>query len=96
VMVIGSLCMMKLVSEFTREFGVKTMVSLNPIMVDGTGMCGACRCSVDGKTRFACVDGPEFDGHRVDWKLLLTRRCTYPALQSEAASTYRCQYCGQW
>jgi len=96
VMIVGSLCMMKNVSEFTQGFGVKTMVSLNPIMVDGTGMCGACRCSVDGKTRFACVDGPEFDGHQVDWNLQMTRRCTYPALQDETASTYRCQYCGQW
>jgi ferredoxin--NADP+ reductase len=96
VMVIGSLCMMKLVAELTREFGVKSMVSLNPIMVDGTGMCGACRCSVGGKTKFACVDGPEFDAHKVDWNLLMTRRCTYPALQGEAAGAYRCQYCGQW
>jgi len=93
---IGSLCMMKLVCATTKEFKVKTMVSLNPIMVDGTGMCGACRCSVAGKTRFACVDGPEFDGHEVDWNLLMARRCTYPVSLEEAASAYRCQYCGQW
>jgi len=93
---IGSLCMMKLVCVTTKEFKVKTMVSLNPIMVDGTGMCGACRCSVAGKTRFACVDGPEFDGHEVDWDLLMARRCTYPVSLEEAASAYRCQYCGQW
>lgn len=94
--VIGSLCMMKLVAAVTREYGVKTMVSLNPVMVDGTGMCGACRCSVGGKTRFACVDGPEFDGHEVDWNLLMTRRCTYPVIPEDSASIYRCQFCGQW
>ncbi len=73
VIAIGPLAMMKAVSEVTREFGVKTIVSLNPIMVDGTGMCGACRVEVGGETRFACVDGPEFDGHQVDWKLAQQR-----------------------
>ena len=67
VIAIGPLVMMKAVSQVTKEFGVKTIVSLNPIMVDGTGMCGACRVEVGGETRFACVDGPEFDGHQVDW-----------------------------
>ncbi|NLW63063.1 MAG: sulfide/dihydroorotate dehydrogenase-like FAD/NAD-binding protein, partial [Syntrophomonadaceae bacterium] len=69
VIAIGPLVMMKAVSEVTKEFGVQTIVSLNPIMVDGTGMCGACRVEVGGETRFACVDGPEFDGHQVDWNL---------------------------
>jgi len=69
--------MMQLCSETTKHFGVKTMVSLNPIMVDGTGMCGVCRVSVGGITRFACVDGPEFDGHEVDWELLAVRRQSY-------------------
>ena len=96
VFVIGSLCMMKLVSAVTKEFGIKTVVSLNPVMVDGTGMCGACRVSAGGETKFACVDGPEFDGHGVDWDLLMARRCTYPVRLAEAASAYRCQYCGQW
>ena len=73
VIAIGPLVMMKAVSEVTREFGVKTIVSLNPIMVDGTGMCGACRVEVGGETRFACVDGPEFDGHQVDWNLAQQR-----------------------
>jgi len=73
VIAIGPLVMMKAVSEVTREFGVKTIVSLNPIMVDGTGMCGACRVEVGGETRFACVDGPEFDGHEVDWNLAQQR-----------------------
>jgi ferredoxin--NADP+ reductase len=94
--VIGSVCMMKLVSAVTKEFGIKTVVSLNPVMVDGTGMCGACRVSVGGNTKFACVDGPEFDGHEVDWSLLMTRRCTYPVCLEEVATAYRCQYCGQW
>ncbi len=96
VFAIGSLCMMKLVSAITREFGVKTVVSLNPVMVDGTGMCGACRVSIGGSTKFACVDGPEFDGHEVDWDLLMARRCTYPVGLQEVATAYRCQYCGQW
>ncbi len=96
VFVVGSICMMKLVSAITKEFGIKTMVSLNPVMVDGTGMCGACRVSVGGETKFACVDGPEFDGHEVDWDLLIVRRCTYPVSLEEAAIATRCQYCGQW
>ena len=69
--------MMKFCSIATRPFGVRTVVSLNPVMVDGTGMCGGCRVEVDGKTRFTCVDGPEFDGHLVDWDLLLSRQKIY-------------------
>jgi ferredoxin/flavodoxin---NADP+ reductase len=95
VYAIGSLCMMKLVAEATRAQCIRTIVSLNPIMVDGTGMCGACRCSVGDKTRFACVDGPEFDGHQVDWDLLMARRCTYPQGPQQGQS-YRCDSCGQW
>jgi len=94
VLVIGSLCMMKLATEACR--GIKTIVSLNPIMVDGTGMCGACRVSVAGKTSFACVDGPEFDGHGVDWDLLMARRCPYPVDAKSGESVYRCQSCAQW
>ena len=89
--VIGSVCMMKMVSAVTREFGVKTMVSLNPIMVDGTGMCGACRVSVGGVTKFACVDGPAFDGHEVDWKELLQRRKTYMREEVIPLRTSRCE-----
>ncbi|MGQ9586492.1 MAG: sulfide/dihydroorotate dehydrogenase-like FAD/NAD-binding protein [Anaerolineae bacterium] len=74
---IGPAIMMKFCSLTTRPFGVPTIVSLNSIMVDGTGMCGACRVEVDGRTRFVCVDGPEFDGHRVDWDLLLSRQRIY-------------------
>jgi len=73
----GCTFMMMLCSEVTKPFGVKTMVSLNPIMVDGTGMCGCCRVSVGGKTKLACVDGPEFDGHEVDWDLLVNRQRAY-------------------
>ncbi len=69
--------MMKFVCKITKECGVKTLVSLNPIMVDGTGMCGGCRVSVGGKTQFACVDGPEFDGHTVDFDELMLRLQAY-------------------
>ncbi|OGO06958.1 MAG: ferredoxin-NADP reductase [Chloroflexi bacterium RBG_13_56_8] len=81
---VGPAIMMKFVSLTTQPYGVKTIVSLNPIMVDGTGMCGACRVEVDGRTRFACVDGPEFDGHLVDWDLLLKRQRIYQDLEKEA------------
>jgi ferredoxin--NADP+ reductase len=73
VMAIGPLGMMKAVADITRPFGIKTTVSLNPIMVDGTGMCGACRVSIGKETKFACVDGPEFDGHLVDWSIAESR-----------------------
>lgn len=74
---IGPVPMMKAVCKITKEFNVKTVVSLNPIMVDGTGMCGGCRVTVGGKTRFACVDGPEFDGHEVDFDELMLRLQAY-------------------
>jgi ferredoxin--NADP+ reductase len=77
VIAIGCTFMMYDVSQSTRPFGVKTVVSLNPVMVDGTGMCGACRVEVGGETKFACVDGPDFDGHEVEWDLLLSRRKAY-------------------
>ncbi len=77
VIAIGPTVMMKFCSLTTKPFGVKTIVSLNPIMVDGTGMCGCCRVSVGGETKFACVDGPDFDGHEVDWDLLINRQRTY-------------------
>lgn len=77
VVAIGPSIMMKFCARTTQPFGVKTIVSLNPIMVDGTGMCGCCRVSVGGITKFACVDGPEFDGHQVDWDLLSARQRIY-------------------
>ncbi|MEW6621661.1 MAG: sulfide/dihydroorotate dehydrogenase-like FAD/NAD-binding protein [Bacillota bacterium] len=81
---IGPVVMMKSVAELTRSYGVKTIVSMNPIMVDGTGMCGACRVSVDGETKFACVDGPEFDGHKIDWDLAVRRLATFKNEEKEA------------
>ena len=77
VISIGCAYLMYACSEATKPLGVKTLVSLNPIMVDGTGMCGACRVTVDGRTKFACVDGPDFDGHLVDWEELFIRRKSY-------------------
>ena len=77
VTAIGPVPMMKAVSDLTRTFEVPTLVSLNPIMIDGTGMCGVCRVTVGGTTRFACVHGPDFDGHEVDWAELLQRHKTY-------------------
>lgn len=95
VYAIGPLPMMKAVSHLTREFGVKTLVSLNAIMVDGTGMCGGCRVTIDGKMKFACVDGPEFDAHQVDFDELILRNRSYvdferladERFQNELAST---------
>lgn len=77
VIAIGPLVMMKFVSLLTREYGVKTIVSMNPIMIDGTGMCGGCRVTVGGKVRFACVDGPDFDGHEVDFDEAIRRSSMY-------------------
>ncbi len=79
VVAIGPSIMMKFCAKTTQPFGVKTIVSLNPIMVDGTGMCGCCRVAVGGETKFACVDGPDFDGHQVDWDLLMARQRGYLA-----------------
>ena len=77
VIAVGCTYLMYASAEATRPLGVKTIVSLNPIMVDGTGMCGACRCTAEGRTKFACVDGPDFDGHQVDWAELFMRRKSY-------------------
>ena len=73
VIAIGPMPMMKAVCDLTRPYGVKTIVSMNPIMIDGTGMCGGCRITVGGETKFACVDGPDFDGHQVDWNEAMAR-----------------------
>lgn len=85
---IGPLPMMRAVSNLTREYGLKTIVSLNSIMVDGTGMCGCCRVTVDGKTRFACVDGPEFDGHQVDFDEMARRAIIYKSQEQLARERY--------
>jgi ferredoxin--NADP+ reductase len=84
---IGPPVMMKFCAETTRPYGVKTMVSLNTIMVDGTGMCGGCRVNVDGETRFVCVDGPEFDGHKVDFDNMMRRLKAYCDAEEQAKDT---------
>lgn len=88
---IGPVPMMNFVCKVTKEFGVRTLVSLNAIMVDGTGMCGCCRVSVGGKTQFACVDGPEFDGHEVDFKELTQRLDAYKTEEAAAMEKYSCE-----
>ena len=89
VVAVGPVPMMAAVAETTRPFGVKTTVSLNPIMVDGIGMCGACRVSVGGKTKFACVDGPEFDGHEVDFPELRRRLAAYREQERISLEAYQ-------
>lgn len=88
VVAIGPVPMMKAVSNLTKEYGVETLVSLNPIMVDGTGMCGGCRVSVGGETKFACVDGPEFDGHLVDFDELNLRLRAYVEDENKSHNEY--------
>lgn len=87
VYAIGPMPMMRAVAELTEPYNIKTLVSLNPVMIDGTGMCGGCRVVVDGKTRFACVDGPEFDAHQVDFDTLIRRNRAYA--EEEKASLQR-------
>ena len=84
VIVIGPLIMMKFVCLLTKEFGIKTVVSMNPIMIDGTGMCGGCRLTVGGETKFACVDGPDFDGHLVDFDEAIERSSMYKPFERHA------------
>ncbi|MDR3043382.1 MAG: sulfide/dihydroorotate dehydrogenase-like FAD/NAD-binding protein [Desulfovibrio sp.] len=90
VVAIGPVPMMQFVSRMTREFGVPTMVSLNPIMIDGTGMCGGCRVTVGGEVRFGCVDGPEFDGHQVDFDGLMLRQRAYAEQERISHEGCRC------
>ena len=84
VITIGPLIMMKFVCKLTKEYNVKTIASMNPIMIDGTGMCGGCRLTVGGKTKFACVDGPEFDGHEIDFDEAMARGRTYQDFERHA------------
>jgi ferredoxin/flavodoxin---NADP+ reductase len=91
VYAIGPVPMMRVLSNVTKPYGIKTIVSLNPIMVDATGMCGACRVSVGGKTKFTCVDGPEFDGHEVDFNLLTNRLRMYQDQEKQTFEAHRCQ-----
>ena len=91
VIAIGPVPMMKFVSLTTKPYGIKTIVSLNPIMVDGTGMCGGCRVSVGGEIKFACVDGPDFDGHLVNYDELMNRNAAYKAQEEENKKTHICR-----
>ena len=91
VLAIGPIPMMKFVCKTTEPFGVKTIVSLNPIMVDGTGMCGGCRVTVGGEVKFACVDGPDFDGHKVDFAELMNRNGVYRDQESEDEQNHMCR-----
>ena len=84
VIAIGPLAMMKFVSLLTKKYGIKTVVSMNPIMIDGTGMCGGCRLTVGGQTKFACVDGPDFDGHEVDFDEAMHRGSMYREFEAHA------------
>jgi len=93
VIAIGPLPMMKAVATTTRPYGVKTMVSLNSIMIDGTGMCGGCRVMVGGERKFTCVDGPEFDGHRVDFDNLGARLKTYREMEERSRKEYEAHQC---
>ncbi|MEA2016771.1 MAG: sulfide/dihydroorotate dehydrogenase-like FAD/NAD-binding protein [Actinomycetota bacterium] len=93
VVAVGPALMMRAAAEVTRPFNIKTIASLNSIMVDGTGMCGACRVEVGGETRFACVDGPEFDAHKVNFDLLLSRQRIYLSQEKKCMDAYR-RECG--
>jgi len=93
VWIIGPTIMMKVTAEATRPAGIKTFVSLNPIMVDGTGMCGSCRVTVGGETKFACVDGPEFDGHAVDFNGLMQRSRMYQVEEKESLEKFHDHQC---
>ncbi len=90
VVAIGPLVMMRAVCNLTKEYSIKTIISMNPIMIDGTGMCGCCRITVGGKTKFACVDGPDFDGHEVDFDEAIRRSRTYSEMEKESARDYKC------
>jgi len=89
VVAIGPVPMMKYCAEITKQYGIKTIVSLNAIMVDGTGMCGCCRVSIDGEIKFACVDGPEFDGHKVDFDELQKRLTSYGVEEKVAVEEFK-------
>ncbi len=94
VIAIGPLIMMKMVSMLTKPYGIKTLVSMNPVMVDGTGMCGGCRVTVGGKTKFACVDGPDFDGHEVDFDEAMRRQAMYKSHEKQSLENHVCRLGG--
>jgi ferredoxin/flavodoxin---NADP+ reductase len=95
VIAIGPLIMMKVISSLTRPYGIKTIVSMNPVMVDGTGMCGGCRVTVGGETKFACVDGPDFDGHLVDFDEAMRRQRMYKQHEQQSMEAHRCRLTGE-
>ena len=91
VIAIGPLVMMKAVCDLTKKYGIKTIVSMNPVMIDGTGMCGGCRVTVGGETKFACVDGPDFDGHLVDFDTAIRRSKMFSKAEIEARENHKCR-----
>lgn len=94
VIAIGPLAMMKAISELTKTYGIKTVVSMNPVMIDGTGMCGGCRLTVAGEVKFACVDGPDFDGHQVDFEEAMRRQRMYKTHEQASESAHECKRLG--
>ena len=91
VIAIGPLVMMRAIAELTRPYGIKTIVSMNPVMIDGTGMCGGCRLTVGGETKFACVDGPDFDGHLVDFDVAMRRQRMYKDHEKQSFEAHQCK-----
>ncbi len=94
VIAIGPLVMMRAVCDVTREFGIKTIISMNPVMIDGTGMCGGCRVIVGGETKFACVDGPDFDGHLVDFDTAIRRQAMFKDKERQSLEVHECRMTG--
>ena len=95
VIAIGPLVMMRAVCNLTKEFGIPTTVSMNPVMIDGTGMCGGCRVIVGGETKFACVDGPDFDGHKIDWDAAIKRQQMFKAYEKRSCEKGKCRLTGK-
>ena len=94
VIAIGPLVMMRAVCKLTEQYGIPTTVSMNPVMIDGTGMCGGCRVIVGGETKFACVDGPDFDGHKIDWDAALKRQQMFKGYEKRACEEGKCRIRG--
>lgn len=95
VIAIGSLLMMRAVCNLTKEYDIPTTVSMNPVMIDGTGMCGGCRVIVGGETKFACVDGPDFDGHKIDWDAAIKRQQMFKAYEKRSCEEGKCRLTGK-
>lgn len=95
VIAIGPLVMMRAICALTKEYDIPTTVSMNPVMIDGTGMCGGCRVIVGGETKFACVDGPDFDGHKIDWDLAMNRQRMFKELEQHSFAEGACRLSGK-